>query len=546
MLRHSRTIAVFVISALMLTACHSKPDHRKYIPKDAALVAGVNMSSLSKKIAWNMITGSKIFKEMEKKVPKKSGSDVMSGIDKAGIDVLNTFYVYLKNDNRFNTGMKVTALVPLTDASEWEAYLKKSFPQAEIKDHNNLKVASLDGNMYLGWNKNLLIVMNMLGDNTADMSAEMDIAFNVSDDNSIKSNKSFEKLEGAGHDLSMWVNYDQIMNAYNDRMGPDASGIALSKSMWKDAAFSCGFDFVKGKITGDMAYYTAHNMEHIYKEFGSANVSKDMVSRLPGKDLDVMIATHFSTKALKDIMDSTGMLGLANSSLSVQGTNVDKILDAFTGDMAFTINDLAISNSTPNPNIPYTVQNTSYCMSYVMKINKKENFQQLMSFAKDNAGIKPMGDGYYLPINTHDSVFVVSDNDYAVFSNKYANAANILHGTDKSQQLAAAVATQAEGHPFAMFVDIQETIRNIDFTNSIDAEDAAIYNESRKLLNNISFSGGEYKDNAMQAHMEINFTNKDESSIITLLDYGMKISDAMQKSSQSRRTVIDSSVNQAF
>lgn len=538
MLRYSRIIALLLVSLFVLSACNSKPDHRKYIPKDAAVVAGINLSSLSKKIAWNMITGSKIFKEMEKKVPKKNGSDVMSGIDKAGIDVMNTFYVYLKNDNRFNTGMKVTALVPLNDAVAWEAYLKKSFPQAAVTEHNKLKVTSLDGNMYMGWDKNLLIIMNVLSDNAGDMAAEMDNAFAITDDNSIKANKNFEKLEGAGHDLSMWVNYDEIMNSYNDRMGTNASPVSLSKTMWKETAFACGFDFVKGKITGDMTYYTSKGMEKIYKEFGSGNVNKDMISRLPGKELDMLVAAHFSTKALKEMMDSTGVLGLANTGLSAQGTNVDNVLDAFTGDMAFAINNLSVTSVPASADVPFPTQNSNYCMTYVMKINKKANFDQLMTFAKQ-AGMLPVGEGYMMPVSVRDSVFVLSNNDYAVFSNKYTNAVSILHDNYKDQPMGSAVASNANGHPFSMFIDIQETIKKIDMSAMMTAQDAGIFNESKNLLTNISFNGGDYKDGAMQAHMEINFTNKDESSILTLLDFGMRISDAMEKNREAQRAEID-------
>ena len=61
------------------------PEYASYIPKDAIAVAGVNLRSLSKKIAWNMITGSKLFKEMQDRMPQKNAKDAMNGIEKAGI-----------------------------------------------------------------------------------------------------------------------------------------------------------------------------------------------------------------------------------------------------------------------------------------------------------------------------------------------------------------------------------------------------------------------------------------------------------------------------
>jgi len=50
--------------------------------------------------------------------------------------------------------------------------------------------------------------------------------------------------------------------------------------------------------------------------------------------------------------------------------------------------------------------------------------------------------------------------------------------------------------------------------------------ESKKLLNNISVTGGAFRDNSFDYHLDINFMNTDENSIINLMDYGMKMSDA--------------------
>ena len=522
-----RNVIVIALSVVVLSSCNSKPDHRKYIPKDASVVLGVNLSALSKKIAWNMITGSKLFKEMESRMPAGQGKDnMMSGIDKAGIDVLNTFYVYLKTDARFSSGMQATAIVPLSDADEWEAYVKKTFPKADIQQHNKLKVASMDGEMYMGWDKHVLIVMNPLSSGGQDMAAELDNVFNISSDNSIKADKNFEALQGAGHDLSMWVNYAQIMNAYNDRFASQ-SPVAISPTMWKETAFACGFDFVKGKITGDMAYYTSKGLEDVYKEFGAKNVDNDMVSRLPGKNLDLLMAVHFSPKALRTMMDSTGMLGLANAQLQAQGTNVDNILDAFTGDMAFMVSDLSIgANTNPADGYQMPFQYNNYCMNYVVKINKKDNFDKLMSFASA-AGLLPVANGYALPITTRDTVFVVHNGDYAVFSNKYGSAAGILRGK-ADQPLSPALAADTKAHPFNLFVDVQEAVSKIDVSKALSTGDMAMFDESKRLLSSVSFSGGEYKNNAMQGHLEINFVNKDENTIITLLDYGMRMSQAFQ------------------
>ena len=549
---------VFWLLLWLCVSCNHMPDHIQYVPKDASLVAGINLKSLSKKIAWNMITGSKLFKEMQKRMPQKNGTDAMGGIDKAGIDPFNTFYVYLKTDKRFNNGIKVTALVPLSSADDWEAYVKKNFPQSEIKQHNNIKETSLGNNMYMGWNKNLLIVINVIdnpqdfngarryydyhkdGENgndaqaqksmtPEDMFAELDVAFSVANDNSIKGNKNFEKLQNDGHDLTMWINYEQIMNQYmtDGNMASQMQGLTLATAMWKDAAIACGFDFKKGKITGDLVYYSSGEMADIYKEFGATNASKDMIERLPSKNMDMMLALHLSPKGVKQILDKTGVLGLANSGLSAQDINVDKVLDAFTGDMAFVMNDLSVRNEAV-ANSGFTEQKTNVTMSYVLKINKKENFNKLLDIARNTGMLLPNGTGFVVPVSSRDSMFVVVNDEYAVASNKYADATAILQGTFKGNKMPESAA-QIFNHPFAMYFDIQQTLKDIEPGRSLAASDSFIYQESRKLLTDFSINGGDFRNNAMEIHVEVNFTNTDESSIIALLDFGMKISDALQK-----------------
>ena len=543
--RYTRAAVVFCLSVTLFSACNRIPDHMRYIPKDAVLVTGINLKSLGKKIAWNMITGSKLFKEMQKRIPQKNGNaeDAMSNIDKAGIDVMNTFYVYLKSSKTSAGSTKIiaTALVPLNDAGLWEAYLKKSFTQADVKQRGEIKIASMGNNMYAGWNKNTLIILSLISNTpdynnpdpqpvaTPDMAAEMDTAFAVAHGNTIKDVANFHKLQAEGHDLTLWINYDQIMNQYmSENMASKMGGLSLNSSMWKNAAFACGFDFTKGKITGDMTYYTPSEMSEVYKEFGAVNTDKDMLARLPKADMDMMVSMHLSPKGIKTMLDKMGYLGLANAGLATQNLNVDNVLDAFTGDMAFTVNRLSIQpDPTPNE-FGIKTSKTEMSMSYVLKINKKENFMKLFDIARQ-AGLVATTNGYYMQVGVHDSVFVLLNDQYAVASNKYADANAILQGTNKGQKLPANI----EGHPFAMLLDIQQSVKNMDLSSTLSFSDSLMFGESKKLLSGVSINGGEFKDNAMTSHMELNFTNTEENSIIALLDFGMRLNDASMKKQMS-------------
>jgi hypothetical protein len=553
MLSYRRNFIVAVLATTMFAACSKIPDHVRYIPKDAVAVAGINLKSLSKKIAWNMITGSKLFKEMQSRIPEKTTKDAMAGIEKAGIDAYNVFYVYVKTDTRFKGGNRIVGLVPLADAGQWESYIKQVFPKVEIKQHGDRKEASLGRDMYVGWNKKLLIMINVTsisadfgddddeslantrvnitsGNDKSDMSAEMDNAFGVTKENSIIGNPHFASLEAEGHDVDFWLNYGLLMNQYSGDVAEKMGGLSLSGALWKDAALTAGFDFKKGKITGDMHYYVPDELKDIGKEFGAVNADRDMIERLPDQNLGMVMAGHLSPKGLKGLLEKTGLLGLANVGLSTQGMNIDNILDAFTGDMAMVVNDFSLTAESVTDTflgqpVVHQNQKPSLSVSYVVKINKKENFQTLVKLAKEN-GLKPTANGFVIPINDKDSIYIAINDQYAVASNKYANAAGFLAGDFKTQKMPEAASATVVGHPGSAYIDIHQLFNNIDPGISHSAHDSAMIAESKKLLSNVGISGGEFKNDAFEYHLSINFTNTEENSIIELMDYGMKINDA--------------------
>ena len=119
------------------------PEKAKYIPADAAAVLGVDLGKLSNKIAWSVITGSKLYKEMQRRLPDKESADALKGIENAGIDVSNTFYLYTRWDDRFAGGNIKVALIPLNDATLWQAYVTRVFKGAKVQQMQHRSEATL-------------------------------------------------------------------------------------------------------------------------------------------------------------------------------------------------------------------------------------------------------------------------------------------------------------------------------------------------------------------------------------------------------------------
>jgi hypothetical protein len=215
--------------------------------------------------------------------------------------------------------------------------------------------------------------------------------------------------------------------------------------------------------------------------------------------------------------------------------NLDEILSAFTGDFSFVLSGLSIKNEKVTEQFgdqTFTMnkQKTKFELSLAIKINNKANFNKLFDKAKA-AGMQPFGAGYCLPLPTGtDSLFVIVNDQYAIASNKYYQVEAIANGTNKKDSYNSSVQSLVLGHPMAMFLDVQQGLSGIDIGNIYGAGDSVMYNESKKLLTNVALNGGEFKDDAMMTHMEINFSNKDENCLLTLLGFAMKMNDASSMS----------------
>lgn len=557
--RLSQTVTVFILF-IALSACNNVPDHAKFIPKDAVAVVGINTKEIGKKVMWNALMGSKLVKNIQ----DKEKANALEGLENAGVKGYSTSYMYIKTDQRFTNGARVTALIPLDDAGKWEAYIKKTLPGTVIKDKNGRKEADLGHNMYAGWNEDLLIIMNtikmeqeidystmtdtsfMAGDSAGlqvhtapidetQVSAEMNNAFTISKENALTSNKRFTKLEQEAHDISIWVNYEILMGQY---MGKAISGMtggfALSNAMWKDAAMSAGFDFEKGSIDGDMHYYFSDELQQVARELGKENADKEMTDRLPMQNLDMLMTGHFSPKGIKLTLEKMGVLGFINLALSGQGLSTDDIFDAFTGDVALAMNDftmkreaIATDDTTGAVEIAGTYK-TDINYTYVIKINKKDKFKRLLQLAVENEFLDVTGTNTYSLHANAGGPAMVMDDKYFVIANTEAGANAYIQGKFKSQKPTPPVKV-VYGHPFGFYFDIQAMMGAVAADVTATPHDAAMLAESRKLLRDISFTGGEFSNDALEYKMAINFMNKEENSLLLLLDFANRMDDASKQ-----------------
>lgn len=576
------SLSAALLCIILLSACHSLPEHAKYIPADASVVIGLNTNGLGKKVAWSAITGSKILDELKESAKDAKGKEALNDIEQSGIDFGSTIYFYAKPDKRFDNEMRMSIVAPIDDAKKWESYIKKVFPAAGISKVKERSEAMLDGKAYAAWTDDVLMISNtavlesapaiqapatvdtamaaadtdieepvdtglaiadqvptptdtytppvILAD-TAMTAAEMDAAFALKSDASIKENKRFKKLDGDGHDISVFIATGALMDSYAGKGGADMGMMSgmMSGNLWKNTAMAAGIDFEKGKIAGIMHYYASDSMKEVAKAYGADNIDKDILSRVPSENLNLIAGYHLSPKATKLLLDKMNLSGMANLFLMQKGLSVDEILSAFTGDMVVAVNNFKIEqtaasyDSTIGVTVPAGNRQQSDFV-FAMKLGKKESFQKLFGMATAEGGLQQTAPNVYTMPGADGTTLVVGQEFLAV-SNKPASAQAFLQkGGGKVPEAAREAIT---GHPLGAFIDF--SMMGGMNNNAMGITDPALADQLRKFFTNATISGGEYKSDANEYVMSLNLANKDENSLLQLMQLAQRIAAAKKK-----------------
>ncbi|MES2479832.1 MAG: DUF4836 family protein [Bacteroidota bacterium] len=541
---------------LLLGACHRTPDHAKYIPKNALMVAEVNTKELSKKIAWSMITGSNLWDKLRGSKSKSDSakqSEFIKNMQEAGVDELNTFYAYLKNNGSNDKEACFVALVPLKDAMKWEGFVKKTFTEATIKENKKRKEARLSDEIYAGWTNNLLIVVSVqkaeaynyfeeepnaeaVVDKEVLMSSYLESAFNVTKENSLLSDQRFAEFEKHKHDLGFWVNIDAVMSSYGSKnLDAMTGGLSLANTMWRNSAFSAATNFEKGRIVTEMLMYSSDELKEINKKYAPQNIDEDLVNRIPGKGLDFMMAYRMSPEATQKTIEKMGMLGLANGYLKAQNLSVQEIMEAISGDMVFSMNNYAQQKETllfdsSDASSAFSNYKTDMDVLFAIKLNKKEAFRKILNIAVELQMLEQIKDGVFrmksISSGPDSSVIMVNDR-FAVFANK-PQLAYVYLNSPLPKQPPLLVKEHIYKQPFALFFDYSSWAKRTGAVMANNAADTLVYNASLKTFENFVFNGGSLKDNVYKYSMSINFVNKKESSLIQLFDFGKVLQEAQE------------------
>lgn len=543
-------LLLWALPLLLLAACNRIPDHAKYIPKNALTVVGIDTKSIGQKVAWESITGADVMGSADSLLLRNGYPVTAEDFRNSGIDLSSTLYIFFRNSANptatVSTGETV-GILPLDNSGKWEAFLKKAFPRMQSLTATSGKAAQLDSNVVVLWTDKVAFVRNLihtpgayvtLPDSTEEWQdgridgpatlAALETLPKLTKDESLLTDDRFTKLEKRGHDVTTWINYEQMMGSFGGMAG-GMTGMFGNK-LYKNAAFALGTDFKDGKAEMDGWYYTSDELKEVSVKMGSGRVSKEMVERLPKGNLAGFAAMGIPMESFQLMLDKIGLSGVANLALSAQGLSMDDLMGAFTGDMVASVNNLRM-DAAPVDTMYGMTSRPSPAMDFVvaLKLGKADKVAKLLKFMLDRKLMSQLSPNVYVPVGTTgEQGVLMMDPVYAVMAKSSAGAQAFLSGKDKK-----ALTGQAEeavtNSPTAFFVDLQQIFTNLQSTVASQERDRQQLEVVRNTFANVSMSGGSFSGDHFSYQARLNLVNQKENALLQLMRFANRMAQIQQR-----------------
>jgi hypothetical protein len=540
----------FALSFVLLVSigCNKIPKHAEYIPKDALLVGAVDMNKMAKKMIWNAVTGSAMYEEMQKDFKNEKSKEAMKDFSSIGLNQGSTIYFFYTGSLRRDS--KICFLVGMKNQTQFEEFIQKNMEGIKVQPHEGYKSAQIESSVYAAWNEDVAMFFPMRSELSDSLSTDMQLdadtdstfnvltmdsapefnttssietflktAFKITKENSVVALPNFKTLQNDGHDVSIWANYEEIFNQNQDLNTSEMQAF-IKKDYFKDAALATGIDFEKGTTAITMDYFMSKDLADIYKKYSNKNVNEDLVKNIPSNDVAFIAAYNFQPQMVQDFLKKFSLDGLANLGLMMIGTSMDKIASTFKGDMVFAVTDINIKDTIqkiPDTDIELVVE-PQMNFSFAMAIKDESAVDELLNKGVKQSILTKEGAMYTMSSGT-----IMKNKDLLVFSSKKGMAEKFLNGKNNIENtIPKDVIKNIKSNPMTIYLDMKKIMQFIP-EQDMTAEDKVLLTETKNMFTYIEMYGGKLKNNANHFEGNVFFSNKEENSLIQLLNQAMKL-----------------------
>lgn len=506
---------------LMMVSCSKKSNTLgRYVPANAAIVLHLNAATLTDKLPWEEVKQNELFKKM---IADSSLSPfakaALDNPENTGIDIKKDLIFFMVKDS---TGAYVAFEGGIKDAAKFKAYNNSVFKNGKASQKNGVDYLA-DDKTTVSWNQTKFIVVadapeasqlnNMdrmmnkdsmmlpppVSVSTRDEAATAEQLYALAENNSLAKNEKFSELVASKGDVHFWMNAESF-NPGTAGMG--AMSMVNMNKIFEGSVTSGTVNFESGKIEVDVKSYAGKELTDIWKKYSGSKISSDMVKRVPAKDVAFFLAMNFKPEGIKEFVKLMGLEGLINMGAAFLGFNLDDFIKANKGDILLAVSDIVKDSSGK----------TDASVLFAASVGDKLSFDKLVA-AGNKMGKDQLG-------AAASKISFNQNKEYFAIGNKKENIDQFI--TKEGSSTFDFYSKIASG-PIGGYVNLQYIMTSMRSEASKDSLGLLAMDASIKMWENIILSGGEFKNNGVTQHIEINLVDKTTNSLKQLNKYAAAI-----------------------
>lgn len=514
-LKNFQTLLFVFAASLFVVSCGKKSNTQgKNIPANAAAVVLVNGESISSKLPWEEVKQNELFKMAALDTTMSSiAKSALDNPENTGIDSKKDMIFFMVKDS---AGAYFAATGTVKDEAIFKTYNTATLTKGIAAEKDGIQYLT-DRTTSISWTKEKFIIVydapflnqanqfsmlmddsaaSQVGNNPRDVEAVAASLHKMEEKSSLAKNEKFSELVNSKGDIHFWMNSEAL---YEGNPALAAMSMLNISKLYKDSYQAATVNFDNGQINVDSKSYSGKEMTDILKKYSGSNINKDMIQRMPAKDIAVLFALNYKPEGLKEFIKLTGMEGLINIGTSQLGFNVDDFIKSHNGELFLAVTDFKVDSifGNPTPNVLFSTG-----------IGEKASFDKIVGAAQKAGAQFATGAENSIHFTSNGKMFALGNNKTLVedFINKDAKSS-------------FAFLDKITDGPIGGYINLQYILNSLKPSMKSDSTGTVALDASLKMWENIIISGGQFKDGCVQQHVEINLMDKNSNSLKQLNNY---------------------------
>lgn len=455
-----RLLAVWLI---FFTACSSKtPKEAAYIPKDAALVAVLNIEEVKNKLKKGRLNIDSLTKSLFKK-EYFSYDTSYSGEVKTFTRIIKEpvipatqiekvlLFVQTKTltDNSVTYSINILGMADNLNNIFYQPNGQKAINEPIIQDEKNFKTFYDSISKYrMSWNDEITMVTYFYHE-VKPVFDTLEMTFKMPADPNIQQESKSEVVQFFNQSLDKSM---ASVDYFTDMFKEKADGYIFTSSnssiqtlrnsplnfpqleeLLKDNYTCATLHFETGKVRMQSTSYFNPTLSSLLRQYAGPVINWSLVKDFPQGTINMLAMASFQPEIIGGVLRQLELKSFADNFLSKSNLSLDDVVKAFKGELAVVVSDISVKEPDPmthRDELSLQVGKTTGQLLVRIPVGDGNSYRKLMDAAVKNGWLMKTGNVYRsVPEYRLLNVFVMGDeknlfiaSDSSVYANYLANA----------------------------------------------------------------------------------------------------------------------------